>query len=180
MACDRCNCYFSFWVIFCFFTPHFGKKSLAYDRLDLFKHEYTKRILIQHSAFIYMLIVHVSVYILISILRDNVFLLLNNNLYTIHTFQVKSSLNHGFLLLLKSLNSLFNISYQSFHFNFKTKVKRKVKEKRKKSSKVNKQYIFQKLLWITRWQTTLKKKTTCFLKSYVASLFTLFEKLCYL
>ena len=55
--------------------------------------------------------VHNSVYILISILRDNVFLLLNNNLYTIHTFQVKSSLNHGFLLLLKSLNSLFNISY---------------------------------------------------------------------
>ena len=52
-----------------------------------------------------------------------------------------------------------------------------MKEKRKKSSKVNKQYIFQKQLRITGWQTTLKKKTTCFLKSYVASLFTLFEKL---
>ena len=48
----------------------------------------------------------------------------------------------------------------------------------KKISKLNKQYLVKQILWITGRKTTVKKKITSSQKkkSYIASLFTFFEK----
>ena len=41
MACDRCNCYFSFWAIFCPFTPITAQKMKKTPR-DIILHKCTK------------------------------------------------------------------------------------------------------------------------------------------
>ena len=33
MVCDRCNCYFSFWAIFCPFTPLTDKKNQNFEKM---------------------------------------------------------------------------------------------------------------------------------------------------
>ena len=61
-----------------------------------------------------------------------------------------------------------------FHFKFKTKVKSKGKTE--KSSKVSKQYLFKKLLWMENY---CEEENDLFFNKklyYVASLFKFFEK----
>ena len=77
-------------------------------------------------------------------------------------------------------NSLFNISLKTSYFKFKTKVKMKVKEKRKKVVKSASSIFLNNYFTIGR-KVIVKTKITCFLKSYVTSLFTFFWKRpCYL
>ena len=50
-------------------------------------------------------------------------------------------------------------------------------EKRKKVEKLASSNLFENVHWIIGQKTYVKKKITCFLKNYVASGFTFFEKI---